>query len=162
MKIALRKEKDAGKIPVTNMMNQIERHNRKRNSEKGFTLIEVLFSMGIIVIAVIGIIAADIMIQKNSESAHESAVALQDASRVVEQIRLSAFGASVRFPADVVTSFPNSGLVAGFANLTQETVRVTYTDPTANPLAVTVTVNWISNQNRNSTVALRSLVTQRQ
>ena len=129
------------------------------NSECGFTFVELLITMGVVVFALLGLMTTNAAIQQNSEVAFERSMAVQDANQVLEQIRDSS--ATGTFPQNVTTAFPNGGAVGGFASLTNQNVTVSYADTAANPLDVTVTVNWQSNGQRNATTSLRTLVTQR-
>lgn len=125
----------------------------------GFTLIELMITMAVIVLALVGYIGANSAIQRSDEAAFERSVALQDANRVLEQIRNAA--ASGTFPQNVTSAFPNASTVAGFTSLTNQQVLVSYADTSADPLDVTVTVTWQRSGLRSVSAALRSLVTQR-
>ncbi|MFA6600304.1 MAG: prepilin-type N-terminal cleavage/methylation domain-containing protein [Candidatus Omnitrophota bacterium] len=130
-------------------------------NQRGFTLVEVVLAMGVVVIAVIGIISANVLIQQHDETAFENSVALQDSQRVMEQMRNVASNAGGLFPNNVVNAFPNNALIAGFANLTSETARVSYANTAVTPLDVTVTVTWQDARRRARNVTLRTLIAQR-
>lgn len=125
----------------------------------GFTMIELMIALFVTALAIVGYIGANIAIQRSSEERHERTVAIQDASRVIEQMRSAA--QSGTFPGNVTSAFPNNGNVSGFSNLTSEQVTVSYTDSTADPLDATVTVTWQSYTDRQSTASLRTYLTQR-
>jgi len=129
------------------------------DNEKGFTLIELMIAMVVTVLALVGYIGATTNIQQTGEAAFERSVAIQDANRVVEQMRNAA--ATGNFPGNVLGAFPNNGVVAGFNNLTAEQVTVTYTNAGADPLDAFVTVAWNENGRRATTATLRTFVTQR-
>lgn len=131
----------------------------KRLDQKGFTLIELMIAMVVAVLALVGYVGATTHIQQTSESAFERSVAIQDANRVIEQIRNAA--STGNFPGNVLGSFPNNGAVAGFNSLTAQQVTVSYADTTADPLDTFVVVAWNENGRRPASVTLRSLVTQR-
>jgi prepilin-type N-terminal cleavage/methylation domain-containing protein len=133
--------------------------NRARGAESGFTLIELMITVGVVLLALVGYVGANIAVQQASNAAFEATVALQDANRVIEQMRNTASGGA--FPGNVVAAFPNNAAVAGFNNLTGETITVGYADPTSDPLTVTVTVAWSENGRRNVNTALRTIMTQR-
>ena len=131
----------------------------RRSKEQGFTLVEVMITMVVVLLVLVGFIGANMAIQRASEAAYERTVALQDANRVIEQMRnLAAAG---NFPQNVTGIFPAAGQVAGFANLTGEQVVVNYADPAADPLDTTVTVTWQENGVRQVNTALRTRITQR-
>lgn len=128
-------------------------------NEKGFTFIELMITMVVVVLVLLGFMAANANIQQASESAYQRTVALQDANRVIELMRDAA--ATGIFPANVTAVYPNGGAVAGFTNLPGQQVVVSYVNAGANPLDVTVTVSWLENGIRNVNTALRTYITQR-
>lgn len=131
--------------------------------QSGFTLIELMISLVVTVIIIGGYIGANIIIQQNMEVRYESTIAIQDANRVLEQIRNTAQDGT--FPDNVVTAFPNDGEVADFdnLNLTDETITISYEndDTAADPLDITITVTWQSQSERTLSTTLRAMVTQR-
>lgn len=133
----------------------------KLMNQRGFTLIELLFTMVIVAIALLAYIRGNIAISQASSLAYEQSVAFYDAQRVLENIRNTA--QSGTFPSNVTTAYANGAAVAGFNNLTSESLTVSYANPSADPLDVTVTVTWQGNGRRTMTMtkAIRSLVTQR-
>ena len=162
----------------------MEKINRTLKGERGFTLIELMIATVVMVIALAAVLMANTAASQTSEVLFQRTVATQDANQVIEQMRSTA--ASGTFPGNVVAAFPNNTARPGFQNLTAlcgglakpplactwpfaftpnntswEQVVVTYADPAANPLDVTVTVVWLDNSRRNATASLRSLVTQR-
>src|SRR3989338_2961149 len=93
-------------------------------NEGGFTLVEALITVLVVALALIASLVASTSIQRVSRNTHERTIAFQDANRVIEQMRNTASGG--QFPGNVTAAYPNNGAVAGFANLTNETVRATY------------------------------------
>jgi prepilin-type N-terminal cleavage/methylation domain-containing protein len=128
-------------------------------NQSGFTLIEVMIATAVMVVALFGVLAASTMMSQRAQESFERSVAIQDAHRVVEQMRNTAQTGT--FPANVVAAYPNNTDVAGFANLTNQTVRVTYVSTTANPLDTTVTVTWTLRGVRTTTETIRTMITQR-
>ena len=129
------------------------------NQQTGFTLIEVMLALLIMAVAIGSYVGTNMLIQRNAEVQFERSIAVQDANRVIERMQNAAI--SGIFPGNVVAAFPNGGFVLGFTNLTSEVVNVHYTSTTSDPLDATVTVNWQSHTGRGSTLALRSMLTQR-
>lgn len=128
-------------------------------NEKGFTFVEVMITMVVVVLVLLGYMGANMNIQHASEAAYQRTVALQDANRVVELIRNVA--ATGQFPANVTTAYPGGAAVGGFTNLPGERVFVAYRNQAADPLDVTVTVSWLENGVRAVNTAIRTYVTQR-
>ena len=106
-----------------------------------------------------GLLLANVNIQKVSDAGYERVVATQDAHRVLELIRNAS--ASGNFPGNVTAVYPNGGIVRGFNNLNSEQIAVTYANPLANPLDITVTASWREGGRRSASVQLRTLMTQR-
>lgn len=137
------------------------KRNPYLNNEAGLTLVELMVTMVVVVLALVGYVGATTFLQQQSEVKFEKSLAIQDANRVLEQMRDASEDGT--FPGNVTGTFGNGAAVAAFngLNLTNEVVTVTYADATADPLDVTVTVTWQTVQGRNATTALRSYVTQR-
>lgn len=125
----------------------------------GFTVIELLFSILIIGLGLLGMLLANTAIHQSTEKSYERVVATQDANRVIELMRNAS--AAGNFPQNVTAAFPNGTAVAGFNNLPGEAVTVTYAAPNADPLDVTVTTTWLEQGLRNTLTQLRTLMTDR-
>lgn len=128
--------------------------------QSGFTFIELMIALVVITLVIGGYVGANIMAQRNTEEMHERTVAIQDANRVIEQMRdVSKTGT---FPANVVAAYPHNGQVAGISNLPDEVLTVTYTGAvTDNPLIATITVTWTSYPVRICTETVQTYITQR-
>ena len=128
-----------------------------RPKSRGLTLIEVLIVcllMSGVIIGFIGVYNASFAL---NEQLRSSVKALNDASSVLESMRnIDPFDISA-----VIALYPDNGLVAGYNNLGQETVRVNYTNVAADPIAVTVTVTWQAGGARNYSERIVTLLTQR-
>ena len=127
--------------------------------QEGFTLIEIMIAMSVSVIAILGFITAVTSIRQSSEGAYERTIAVQDANRVIEQMRDTS--TSGTFPDNVTAVYPHNAAVSGFSNLTSEQVTVSYADAAADPLDVTVTVTWLEHGRRSMSKAIRTFITQR-
>ncbi len=127
--------------------------------ERGFTFIEVMIAMVVVVLLVTGFLGSATALQSANMAAFERSIAYQDANRVIEAMRNTATTGT--FPANVTAAYPNNGTVSGFTSLTNETVTVSYTSATADPLDATVLVSYSENGNRTVTARLRTYITQR-
>lgn len=132
---------------------------RSSQDSRGFTLIELLITVVVVILALVGYVQANTAIGQSGNVAFERSVALQDANRVAEQLRLAT--QTGNFPANVLAAFPQNGAVGGFTNLTNETITVNYADTSADPLDATILVSWQENGRRLETTALRIMLTQR-
>lgn len=128
-----------------------------KNSQ-GFTLIELMIAMAVLVLVLVGYLCANTTIQQSNEAAFERTLALQDANQVLERMRMES--ASGIFPGNVTAEFPDGEPVSGFTSLSSQSVTVDYVDSTADPLDVTVTVNWLERGVRSTSVSIRSRLTQ--
>ncbi|MBI4395079.1 MAG: type II secretion system protein [Candidatus Omnitrophica bacterium] len=106
----------------------------------GFTILEMLFALGIIIPAIFAVIGINYYMIHASENARQATTALQDAHSVIEGIRNS----SAQGLSRVIANYPNGQAVAAFTglNLTNERITVSYANVNADPLVVTVTVTW--------------------
>lgn len=136
------------------------------NQQRGFTLIEVMITVGVVVLAIVGVISTNIMIRQSVESAHERTLAFQDASRVIERMRDAANSGGSDFQA-AVTGEASSAITseASLPAANDQEISVSYVDENANPLDVTVTVTWndrgLSGDDAVKTISIRSLITRR-
>ena len=127
--------------------------------QTGFTLIELMIALVIVTLVIAGYIGTNIAVQQNTEEMHERTLAIQDANRAIEQMRNASRVGD--FPENVTTEFPQNTAVAGFTSLANEQVMVSYANPNANPLVVTVTVTWFSYTRRQDTETVETYITQR-
>lgn len=131
-----------------------------KKKTKGFTLIELTISLFVIALGLLGMLMANSTIQRMSESAHEEMLAVQDAERLVELMRNAS--AAGNFPTNVTAVYPNGYSAPVFsAGLVNGTLAVSYVNPSADPLDVTVTTSWRKLGVRNTSLQLRTLMTQR-
>lgn len=126
-------------------------------ANQGFTFIELLICIAIIIPVLLGAIGIDVYMMRAGQASRGVMTALQDANTVIERIRNVASNQGLN---QVTATYPTGQAVAGFAGLTNEQVVVTYPSATADPLAITVTVTW-QDAGRNMTRALSTQVTRR-
>ena len=108
--------------------------------KKGFTLLELAIAAGVLTVAILGLLAALQSLNPLNEGAKETAVALQDASRVMEEIRVTPFSS---IPTTNWTSWAQTN---GLTHLTNEAVTVTTSG--TDPLNVAVQVSWSSQRGK--------------
>jgi prepilin-type N-terminal cleavage/methylation domain-containing protein len=127
--------------------------------QAGFTLMELMIALFVLSLVIAGYIGANVKAQQNTEYMHERTIAIQDANRIIEQMRyVSRTGT---FPDNVVAEYPQNSTPGGFQNLPRETITISYASTTSNPLDVTVTVGWLSYTGRTNSETLRTYITQR-
>jgi len=59
----------------------------KSRGERAFTLVELMIAFVIVSVVIVGYVGANVMAQRNTEEMHERTIAIQDANRVIEQMR---------------------------------------------------------------------------
>jgi Tfp pilus assembly protein PilV len=123
-----------------------------------------MIALTVLTVVIVSFVAANIQAQKNTEEMNERTVAIQNANQVIEQMR--TVSNTDPFPASVVTAYPDNSHPAGFNDLADELITITYTGTTAsptteNPLQATVTVSWTSYSGRESSVSVQTHITQR-
>lgn len=129
----------------------------KNKNQSGFTLIEAMISLGIIVVIVLALgMVLFYAVTLHEESQHRT-IALQDAMRVTEEIRYIAD--SVGLTGTNSVTDPNRQWNALLSNLLpSQTVQVGWSG--ANPLQISVQVNWVE-RGRSLNVSLNTMVTRR-
>lgn len=129
-----------------------------RKGGRGFTLVEVLMAMLVFVVAVVALLMLYIGVSSLRESSRNMAQAMADARTVLEEIR-EASGASLAG----VTGTDWTGWASdnNLTSLPDEVVTVEYADEAADPLDITVQVDW-TERGRARTAVVETLVTQRQ
>lgn len=162
-------------------------YRKALQKEEGFTLIEIMITMVVVVLALCGVLFANTAVQNAHMSAFERSIAVQEAHQVIEQMRNTANTTAGTFPGTVTSAYANNTARSGFTRLTancgdnatpasscnwpfsftsdstsNEQVVVTYANQSANPLDVTVTVVWKERGVRQESRALRALITKRQ
>ena len=109
---------------------------------KGFTLLELAIASGILTVAILGLLAALHSPFTLNTAAKETTVALQDASRVLEEIRVTAFSSVA------TTNWTAWAQNNGLTHLVNEAVTVTTTG--TDPLTITTQVQWTSQGGKGS------------
>ena len=108
--------------------------------KKGFTLLELTIASGILTVAILGLLAGLQSPFVLNTAAKETTVALQDASRVLEEIRV------ITFSSITTTNWTTWASTNGLTHLVNEAVTVTPSG--TDPITVTVQVQWTSQGGR--------------
>ena len=130
---------------------------------RGFTLIEVLCALSIIVVAIMAVGGSFNLATNLSAFSQSKSAAVQDAEKTMEQARRLADSAGLTGAGSVSDSGTWSTWITAqaFANLPQESVAVTFPAGTgSNPLQVKVVVTW-SEKGVPRSYELQTLVTPR-
>ncbi len=124
---------------------------------RGFTLIEVVVSMLVFAISMVGLAGFYLGSARLGEGERNLTQATNDARIVMEAIRdVSAAGLATV----TATNWTNWATANGLTSLPAEVTTVTYANPAADPLSVTVQVSW-QERNRARMSVLSTLVTRR-
>ncbi|MBI3615498.1 MAG: type II secretion system protein [Candidatus Omnitrophica bacterium] len=123
----------------------------------GFTLIEILVTVSIFVITTAALVGFYVSIAAMNESSRNMTRAMADARAVLEQIRNVSIGGLAAVTGTGWTAWATAN---NLTSLNNEAVTVAYVNPAADPLDVTVTINW-SERGRARFAAVNTLVTQR-
>ena len=137
----------------------MKKRKRSLMGRKGFTLIELMIALLVLTLMIAAYVGANCAAQRTGEEMHQRTVAIQDANRVIEQMRDASKTGT--FPGNVTAVYPQNGQVAGISNLLNEVLTVTYVNATANPLVATITVTWTSYTGRAFSEAVETYITQR-
>jgi Tfp pilus assembly protein PilV len=118
---------------------------RNRNDSSGVSFIEILISTAIVVAVSLAIIETFLVNLNASEMNKGNTVALMHLSNMMERIKATPFSDMLtRFPsADVDGPVTNDyAAVVGGYTLDNEHITVTYVNPAADPLEMTVSLGW--------------------
>lgn len=132
-------------------------------ARKGFSLMEVMFAMLIFAVASVWLMGFYASTARLNEQSRNLTQAMNDAKILMEAIRDTAQTGGLTGAAGVTGVFPagqDLGPANGLTGLRNERVAVTYANPAADPLSVTVQVTW-DEFGRQRAAALDTLVTRR-
>lgn len=107
----------------------------KKNSNRGFTLLEIMVAAGILVIAITGLLSSFVYFTIQRKSNDELVTAVSDAQYVLEQIKGVGYSNITNYTAPT------------FGNLKNESVNIT-TVSGNRIMNVTVNVTWMQGANR--------------
>ncbi|MCD6094197.1 MAG: type II secretion system protein [Candidatus Omnitrophica bacterium] len=129
---------------------------RSKCSLTGFTLLELICAVAILVVALVGLLSSYTgslnLIQANTNTS----IAVNEAQRIIEEMRKRNLRANI-----VSEDWPAWVISEGCNCLSNESINVTYPDGTdADPLQILVRVNW-TEKGRARNVELVTLLTER-
>ena len=124
---------------------------------KGFTLMEVLMAMMMFATAFIVLMGIYVGIAGMRESSRNTTQAMADARAVVEAMRDSSASGLNNVTGQ---NWAQWALNNGLTSLQNEAVLVTYVNRNADPLEITVRIDW-QERGRNRFTTVSTLMTQR-
>lgn len=133
----------------------------KNTDNSGFTLLELMIGTAVLIIALVGLIAAYMGCFALNESARNLTIATNHAQCVMEEIRDRNVTSNITkedWTAWAAADPPGGG---GCNTLDTEIVQVTYPlGTTINPLEILVTISW-SDRDRIKNIQTVTLLTER-
>lgn len=140
---------------------------RRYNKKRGFTLVELMIAATIIIVALATLLATYFVSFDANEMARYRIQASNDAKAVLEQMRnVVQVGNLSDVTSQNWTNWSLQNIIqnqnhpmVGDAN--SETITVSYADASADPLEVTVRVNWTVKNGRPQSLMLVTLMTKR-
>jgi Tfp pilus assembly protein PilV len=124
---------------------------------KAFTLIELLISLLVMVVASLGILLMFINNALLLENSRNTTIAINHIQTVMEEIRRVGSTSLDNVTSTNWTTWASS---KGLNTLTDESIQVSISDASADPLDVTVTVSW-KDKKRSRTLSMQMAVAQR-
>jgi len=135
--------------------------NINLDKKRGFTLLELIIGMVILVTAIVSLIAAYIGCFTLNQSARNLTIAINDGQTVMEEIRKTNIPDSITSQDWTTWASTNPPDGGGCNRLENESITVTYPSGiAATPLQVLVTVNW-KEKNRTRSTQLVTLISER-
>ena len=124
---------------------------------QGFTLVEVMMAMLVFVTAVVVLLGVYIGVASLRETSRNTGQAMADARAVLEAMRDKSATSLATVTGTDWTDWADTN---GLTSLNSEVVTVTYENALADPLDVTVQIDWQERQ-RDRTATINTLVTKR-
>ncbi|MBI4550596.1 MAG: type II secretion system protein [Candidatus Omnitrophica bacterium] len=122
----------------------------KRNPCGGFTLLELVIAAALLSIAILATSFSILSITDMTELSREKIVAIQDANRVLEEMRNTVNTSAALLRSTDWTAWAAANVVnakgANDITLNQESITAAFPNAAGNPVAVTLTVNWVHRQ----------------
>ncbi|MFO7976503.1 MAG: type II secretion system protein [Candidatus Hydrogenedentota bacterium] len=134
---------------------------RTRHGEKGFTLLELTIGIALFLI-ILGVVAQGLIsYYVVMDAQHQRTAAAQILRGVLADMRVVRDANPDAFPGAVCEAYPDGSNVTGPGLLPNEAIVVTYADDSANPLEVTLTLNWTDLRGRPVQETMATLLTDR-
>ncbi len=119
----------------------------KIDKNKAFTLLEIMVSVSVLVVVLLGLLSGYINCLNINEMSRSTTIAQEDARRIVEAMRALAVSSLTDITGTDWTAWAQNN---GLNSLSSEQVAATYTDLDGtgdalddDPLCVTVIVSWL-------------------
>ena len=120
------------------------------HNQKGFTLVEIMVSAGILSIVIVGIMQLYIYTSVLAELAGDKITAINEIQSKMDEIRNTSF-------SSIATTYPSGTTFALPSQLTGNGV-ITLDASNSDILGVTITATWTNKKGRGSTITLESKV----
>ena len=130
---------------------------------RGFTLIEVMVSLLIFTAAIGAFCALYLTATRLNQAGRNLTQAANDGRVLMEAMRDRAQSVGLAGAGGVTATYTqgtNLGPALNLTSMVNEVVTVTYANPNADPLPVTVQVNW-QESNRDRSVSMDTALTRR-
>lgn len=131
--------------------------NKLQLKKNGITLVEILLAITILVFASVAILQTYLQNLNFSDLIKEHTVALHHAINIMEDIKCTPFSnLIIRYPNGVVDgpAGNNYATLAGGYTLINEHITVSYLNPNADPLEITVSLSWQDKRGVSRTTSL--------
>ena len=112
---------------------------RKKN--KGFTLIEIMIAMGILALVLLGLMSATLRAFRLTQETDNKIQAINALQTVLNQVK-AAKSLPGDFPGNVTGAFPAGEFTPDEEVMPNQTITIAYEDALANPLVVTVEIQY--------------------
>lgn len=132
-----------------------------RHGQSGFTLLELTIALALFLI-VLGVVAQGLIaFYLVMDVQHQRTAAAQIFRGVFADMRAVRDANPGLFPDAVCEAYPDGSTVPGPGLLPNEAIVVRYADDGANPLEVTLTLNWTDLRGRPVQETMATLLTDR-
>ena len=112
-----------------------------RTNDQGFTLFEMMIAMAILALILLGLMSATIRAFRLTQETDNKIVAINEVQTVLNLVR-AAKDLPGTFPDNVTGAFPEGEFTPAEEVLPNQTIIIAYEDDSANPLTVTVEIQY--------------------
>ncbi|MBM3289648.1 MAG: prepilin-type N-terminal cleavage/methylation domain-containing protein [Candidatus Hydrogenedentes bacterium] len=130
-----------------------------RTQKQGFTLLELVTALAIFTIVLGATAQALISYYTALDFQDQRNTALRHCTAVISQMREVRDDNPDDFPGAIVARWPDDGAVADVPTMRAEAVNVSYVNPNADPLEVTVRTQWVDLHGRPATFSVSTMLT---